>query len=321
MQIVKRVQVTSGPKRHRAFPGLVRLEDGTLLLSYREGSDHWRTDDAVLKVTRSTDDGATWSEPSTILEESGWGFSAHHGPSQLSDGSILAPGMSLRQADDRREFRVFVLRSDDNGRTWDVSQIGPMPGWLWQNQYGRVMEIDDQLWLPGGGQRQGEDLWRNGYFVSYDKGQTWPEWHTVCTGLQDEKDMLELRDRRLLAMIRSGQETYRSFSSDRGQSWAEPEKLPIFGQCPSLLLLPSGTVVFTYREVEPGKPKGIGVAVSHDGGGPWNVLPPLYVSPDDSFDCAYPSMVLAGPDQVLCAYYTTFLNNDCHIELATLSLR
>ena len=317
MENVNRVRVTSGPKRHRAFPGLLRLDDGTLLLTFREGSDHWRTDDSILRVSCSTDGGATWSEPTTILQETGWGFASHHGPTQLSDGSILAPGMSLRHVEGRREFRVYALRSDDVGATWDARQIGPMPGWLWQNQYGRVVEIDGKVWLPGGGQREDDECWRNGYFVSYDKGRTWPEWHTVCTGLQDEKDISELPDRSLLAMIRSGQETYRCTSTDRGETWSEPEKLPIFGQCPSLLLLPSGSVLVAYREVEPEKPKGVGMAISNDGGQSWKVLPPLYVSPDGSRDCAYASMALSGTGEVLCAYYTAFLNGDCHIELAT----
>lgn len=329
MQVMKRVTVTTGPKRHRAFPGLVRLRCGTLLLAYREGSDHLKTDDAVVKVTRSTDGGNTWSQPLTILHEAGWGFSAHHGPTQLLDGSVLLPAVSLRhsQVIPPGEYRVFALRSHDEGRSWDVKQIGPMPGWRWQNQYGRAMAIDDMLWLPDGGQREGEDFWRNGYFVSYDNGQSWPEWHTVCTGLQDEKDMLEFPDQSLLAMIRSGEETYRSISSDRGKTWTPPEKLPILGQCPSLLLLPSGTTLFAYREVEPYKAKGagafrakgIGLAVSPDQGRTWSILPRLYDSPDGYFDCGYPSMVLAESGEVLCAYYTTFRNGDSHIELATIN--
>jgi hypothetical protein len=328
MKVVKRVTVTTGPKRHRAFPGLLRLRSGELLLTYREGSDHWKTDDAVLQATRSKDDGETWSEPVTLLSEAGWGFSAHHGPTQLADGSVLAPAMSLRKShvEPRGEYRVYTLRSHDEGRNWDIRQIGPMPGWRWQNQYGRIMEIDGTLWLPGGGQREGEEFWRNGYFVSYDNGESWPEWHTLCTGLQDEKDMLEFADQSLLAMIRSGRETYRSCSSDRGKTWTVPKKLPIFGQCPSLLLLPSGTTLFAYREVESGnakegvgfRAKGVGLAVSNDRGRSWSVLPRMYDSPEGNFDCAYPSMVLARTNEVLCAYYTTFRDGDSHIELATI---
>ena len=52
--------------------------------------------------------------------------------------------------------------------------------------YGRAMEIDGQLWISGGGQKRGEEPCRTGYLVSHDNGDTWPEWQTVCTGLQDE---------------------------------------------------------------------------------------------------------------------------------------
>jgi hypothetical protein len=210
------------------------------------------------------------------------------------------------------------MRSHDNGHTWDVKQIGPMTGWIWQNQYGRIMEVGSELWIPGGGQRAGEKFWRNGYFVSQDNGETWPHWHTVCTGLQDEKDIIELTDKRLLAMIRSGRETYRSYSSDLGKSWSPAEKLDLFGQCPSLLLLPSGNILFAYRQVRPDAPKGIGLAVSADSGQTWRELDPLYVGPN--WDCAYPSMVLNGSSDVLCAYYTAFDKGDCHIELARIKV-
>ena len=315
--VVERIRVTRGSARHRAFPGLLRLGDGVLVILYREGSDHWVTDDSVLRLTRSEDDGKTWTEPRTLLQEQGWGFAAHHGPCLLSDGSILAAATSVRHRRGKlRDYRAFAMRSHDDGETWDVKQIGPMPGWVWQNQYGRAMEIDGQLWIPGGGQKQGEEPWWTGYFVSHDNGDTWPEWQTVCSGLQDEKDIIELPDRSLLAMIRSGEETYRSRSADRGRSWSKKEKLDLFGQCPSLLLLPSGEVLFAYRQVRPEAPKGLGLAVSGDSGQTWRELAPLYVSPDGSFDCAYPSMVLGEPGEVLGAYYTTFDKGDCHIEVA-----
>ena len=319
--VVERIRVTRGPARHRAFPGLVRLKDGTLLVLYREGSDHWRTDDSVLRLTWSKDGGKTWTEPRTLLKEDGWGFASHHGPRQLSDGSVLAAAMSIRHRKGKPwEFRAFAMRSHNDGQTWDVKQIGPMSGWAWQNQYGRAMEIDGQLWIPGGGQKKGEESWRTGYFVSDDNGKTWPEWQTVCIDLQDEKDILELPDKRLLATIRSGKETYRSYSSDRGKSWSKKEKLDLFGQCPSLLLLPSGKILFAYRQVRPKAPKGLGLAVSSDSGQTWRELAPLYVSPNGSFDCAYPSMVLGESGEVLGAYYTTFDKGDCHIELARIKV-
>ena len=321
LTVVKRSAVTAGAALHRAFPSLTRLRDGTLLVVYREGSDHWRTDDSVLRATRSSDNGATWSEPETIFREPGWAAGAHHGPLQLADSRILVPAQCIRHVEKGQlrnlEFRVFNLRSDDGGRTWKRREIGPQTGWSWQNQYGRLKEIDGKLWQGGGGQREGEDYWRTGYFVSYDDGESWPEWHTIATHLQDERDILELGDGRLLSMIRSGNETYRSYSADRGKSWSPAEKLDLFGQCPSLLTLPSGHILFAYRQVRPGAPVGVGAAVSGDGGATWTETDPIYVSPDNSRDCAYPSMIPDG-EHVLAAYYTTFRDGNSHIELARL---
>ena len=149
LTVKKRLSITSGPARHRAFPGLTRLDDGTLLVLYREGENHWETDDSVVKVTRSSDDGATWSEPRTILQEPGWGAGAHHGPLQLADGRVLAPAQCVRHVEKgqrgKLEFRVFNLRSEDGGRTWKRREIGPQTGFAWQNQYGRLVEIDGML--------------------------------------------------------------------------------------------------------------------------------------------------------------------------------
>lgn len=322
ISVEQRTPVTQGAPVHRAFPSLTRLHDGSLLICYREGSNHWGTDDSVVRSTRSSDNGATWSEPRTILQEDGWATGAHHGPKQLVDGTLLAPAMAVQHVENgargNLNFRVFNLRSHDNGRTWEKRQIGPQPGWAWQNQYGRLLEIDGMIWQGGGGRMESDDFWRNGYFVSYDQGETWPEWHTISSHLQDEQDILDLPDNRLLTMIRSGKESYRSYSSDRGKTWSPVEKLDLFGQCPSLLLLPSGDILFAYRQVRPTASKGIGLAISADHGATWKEMDPLYVSPEGSWDCGYPSMILDGPQHVLAAYYTPFLNGNSHIELARL---
>jgi len=321
--VVSRNRVTRGEARHRAFPGLLRLDDGTLLIFYREGTNHWKTDDSVLKLTRSTDGGKTWSDSQTLLMEKGWGFAAHHGPALLSDGSILAPAVALRHHQGPFfDFRVFAMRSVDSGRKWDIQQVGPLPGWVWQNQYGRVLEIDGELWLPGGGQREGDETWYNGFFVSRDNGKTWPQWREVAAG-RNEKDILELPDGRLLAMIRGLKQTLRSYSTDRGQTWSKPEKLDLFGQSPCLLSLPNGVILFAYRQVRPKSSYGVGLAVCDDNGRTWRELAPLYVSAGKTkaaFDCGYPSMALDESGDVLCAYYTTFKKGDCHIEIARIKI-
>ena len=56
-----------------------------------------------------------------------------------------------------------------------------------------------RLWQGGGGQREGEDYWRVGYFISHDKGETWLAWHSIASHLQDERDVL--REGRVVVVL------------------------------------------------------------------------------------------------------------------------
>ena len=203
---VRRSVVASGEARHKAFPGVVKLSSGDILVFYMDGSDHWRTSDAVVKMVRSKDEGQSWSAPELVFSEPGWGVGAHHGPEQLSDGRLLLP-MTLitnvprdvgtrgyRDADVSRASKVYMLTSEDGGETWsEPAQVGPLEGWSWENQYGRVRELPDgRVFVPGGGQKSGDDTWYSGYFVSHDGGRTFPDRVEVARGLRDEIDLARL---------------------------------------------------------------------------------------------------------------------------------
>ena len=176
------------------IPNAVNLASGEMLVFYREGSDHWVTPDAVVKVVRSRDEGESWSAPEHVFSEQGWGSSAHHGAEQLSEGRLILPVTLIGKihrsptgqmgAKDSLRSRVYVLTSEDDGNTWSQPlQIGPMEGWYWQNQYGRVRELPDgRVFIPGGGQKNGEEAWHSGYFVSHDVGLTLPDRVEVAHG-------------------------------------------------------------------------------------------------------------------------------------------
>ena len=83
MDIVSRSTVATGKARHRAFNGTVRLTSGEILIFYREGSDHWVTDDGVVKMVRSSDDGESWSDPETVFSDPEMSCGAHHAPAAV----------------------------------------------------------------------------------------------------------------------------------------------------------------------------------------------------------------------------------------------
>ena len=327
IDVVRRSTVATGEARHRAFNGTIRLTSGEILVFYREGSDHWVTDDGVVKMVRSSDDGESWSDPETVFSVPDMSSGAHHGPAQLSDGRIILP-MTLIKEIHKRDFGghnrsdTLIIRSSDGGRSWtSPTKIGPMEGWAWQNNYGRVHVLPDgRVFVPGGGQKLGEEPWYSGYFVSHDGGRTFPDRVTVAHGLADEIDLAPLGNGRWIAMVRDLQPPHylhRSYSEDDGRTWSSPVNSGFLGHCPSFLVLPSGTLLLGHRQLDRSRPYGCGLSASRDGGETWEHVGDIYTAPNDIRDCSYPSMVLLDDGRVFCSYYTEFVDGNCDIEGVT----
>lgn len=325
---VRRSVIATGEPRHRAFPGATKLASGEILVTYREGADHYKTVEGVVKIVRSQDEGETWSIPELMFSEPGFGCSGR-GLEQLSDGRIIVPVLlvgeifrtseGVRRPKDSMRAKVYALSSTDGGESWSKPlQIGPMDGWSWQNTYGRVRELPDgRVFIPSGGQKNGEEPWYSGYFVSHDGGRTFPDRVEVANGLADEIDLTPLPDGRWLAMVRDLRPPHylhSAYSEDEGRTWSTPVNSGVLGHCPSFLALPSGTILLAHRQVDPKRTAGCALSASTDGGASWEHISDIYVAPNDTWDCSYPSMVLLEDGRVFCAYYTEFFDGNCNIE-------
>ena len=108
------------------FPVMIRLQSGDLLAVIRGGGAHVDVR-GRLDLIRSTDQGKTWSAPSTVIDEEFDDRNPALG--QASDGTVVLAYAVAKNYDDTglkfkgtRKDRVFdgvyLMRSSDNGRTW-----------------------------------------------------------------------------------------------------------------------------------------------------------------------------------------------------------
>ncbi len=99
-------------------PGLVRLPDGRLGMSYIIIKGRG---DAKTYFRTSTDEGATWSGPVEISDDTCGYVTGPHDALRLYDGNRLI--QVCHGFDDRRRLVTLIYTSDDAGRTW-VNRTG-----------------------------------------------------------------------------------------------------------------------------------------------------------------------------------------------------
>lgn len=96
---------------------LMRLRNDEIALFYmkQDGSyDNW-----TIMIRFSSDEGESWSEPRSFIDQPGKFLLANGRVIQLADGRLVTPVNSYSD--------VYSYYSDDNGRTWEPSTIMPNP--------------------------------------------------------------------------------------------------------------------------------------------------------------------------------------------------
>ncbi|WP_418607336.1 sialidase family protein [Georgenia sp. SUBG003] len=133
--------VVAGGDQAHWNPVLAHGPDGSVWLFYKRGPliSRWST-----WFRRSTDGGATWTEPAELVPgDAGGRGPVKNPPLLLPDGTWLAPGSHERWGDEAA-WDAFVDRSVDGGRTWDLA---PVP--LDRRDVRGAGVIQPALWLSG----------------------------------------------------------------------------------------------------------------------------------------------------------------------------
>ena len=254
----------TGYKHGFGDAAVVECANGDIVCVFVGGNGLWASTEAdpiSSYVCRSTDGGLSWSQPEDITALL-WGSQAVNNTTRNYKASFFGSGNGLRLNHGEHTGRImfaaamcrkssntldnFVVYSDDNGHTWNVSSRAFQAG-----DEAKLMELNDGSMLISV-RRNGA----RGHNISTDGGETWGTqglWSEMTTNACNG-DMLRIDDNTLLHSIpnsMSRRDVSIFKSTDEGNTWSNPVLI-----CPgpsvysSMTLLNDGTIGF-YVEKNP----------------------------------------------------------------------
>ena len=309
----ERVVVCSdaGAGGYQAFPDVVRLRSGDLLVVFYAGYAHVsfpRKDlprGARVCSVRSRDNGKTWGGLQTVADTP-WD---DRDPSicQLADGTLICnwftyyAGRPERRPGNPVGYKeIWLAFSSDDGKTWGEPQLIPSTA---DSYYGCTTPIrempDGSLIMPIYHETHDKD---NKYVIlslmifSHDKGKTWSKPFVVDPDNidNDEPDITRLPDGHLLCVMRTNynKSMWKSLSTDGGKTWTKSEPIGFMGHAPCLFRTSGGILLCGHRH------PGTSLHYSLDDGATWSDNVQI-----DSYGGAYPSMAELPDGRILFVYY------------------
>jgi hypothetical protein len=337
--IISNDTVCQEPGRYIGWPTITKTKEGELLVVFSGDRDAHICPWGITQMVRSRDNGKTWSQPVTInntpLDDRDAGIiqtksgallvswftsTAFTYPEKLKWQNLppdLLDSWKRHLAKVSPETIVAYLgnwtrRSVDGGKSWEkpVKTIGSAPHGPIQLQDGRLLYV---------GLSTHEKVLKLGAEESRDDGRSWqhladipiaeedqrdPDWRVR---MQDEPHVVELKDGKLVAMIRAEpkdhSQTYlrQTESSDGGKTWTVTHKTPIYGYPPHLLRLKNDWLLVVYGVRR--EPFGEHACISKDGGQTWDVEHEITLRSAPNGDLGYPSSVELDDGSILTVYY------------------
>jgi hypothetical protein len=287
-------------QRWTAFTAVTRVGDGTLLCTFRRGSQRDSLDGHVC-VFASTDQGETWEERYDGSGKTDWNGVPGEDKAlllaEVEPGRLVASGLWVDRSEPSRPWidqittglspmRTFQMTSVDGGRTWGPRRqvdLAPHPA---------ASPTGPVFWLATGELAQPYEHWKDAadsspgrpaaYLrLSRDRGATWPGFALVA---RHPDNALFYWDLRLAVHPTTGQfvgmfwthdpgagqdvDIHITWGSSDGRRWEAPVPTGLPGQhCQPI---PVGGDRLAAAYVHRKDPPGIRVALSADFGRTWD---------------------------------------------------
>ena len=255
------------------YPDILRFSTGELMLNHSLNADTNENQHNSQAVYISTDCGRTWGFAYDVN-----GF--HNGGGEvrvsLPDGRIVGVSTFLKP-DPPGQWRRFVAHRwtyDKGGARYAVepwaAAVEGLPRdvmpwtapsrtwWARINWFSDIVVLGEGSWVTTLSLRFAQDnLESTVALVSHDEGYEW-QFLSIIAGPDDVPDagegfdepcLVQLADGDLMCISRVGsgeaQRLARTYSSDQGETWSSPERLPAYSVAPQVLRLRNGVAALS----------------------------------------------------------------------------
>lgn len=285
------------------FPGITKAANGDLLAVYYWNSVHVGTSKGIIRMVRSTDDGASWGTPVTLVDWRAQDLDVRDPHiNKMSDGTLVLSFFSYRYNDPTGVLKgSHFAKSTDGGATWST----PVTVSTAHATSGTVIEgANGEYIFPMYG---GDDSYVK---KSADGGVTWGSLITVASSASEvfnETTLAYVGNNTIYALMRENGKIYRS--TDNGDSWSLFTATGLSTHAPDFLVLDSTHIFTTW--CRPGSYNGNraveGKIYSPEQG--WNATPTrlIYNSTGTNVgDMGYSGSVLTDTGRLLTIYYDSY---------------